>query len=302
METVYLDNQIFIDFFDDRALKVSLDKIGDYQLVYSPAHCEEILVYKNSGASDEEINKRINLLSSLTKNVQICISSKFKHEVKIENVRNCYDRCERFESSNRIPEDTQREIVETGFAYRTEHENITTDFFKRDPIADILSENSVKREMKYRFIELLSLNLALQALLKQGIIKHPLNEQDITMVYQSSSIFRDAKLDNMADYLFENINDFYREYPFNDTVYSTMLDIIHRTLIRNAYKLDSIDKSRSTLHDSSHIEYGSYCNYFVTRDEKLFFRTKAIYEFLGIPTEVIYTKKDCNWFERFIDN
>lgn len=39
--------------------------------------------------------------------------------------------------------------------------------------------------------------------------------------------------------------------------------------------------------DISHVAYASYCHYFITNDERLGNKSRAIYEYLNIPTEVL---------------
>ncbi len=51
---------------------------------------------------------------------------------------------------------------------------------------------------------------------------------------------------------------------------------------------EKVKKSRSRLHDVSHIIYAGYCDIFITNDKKLFMKTKAIFSLLSIHTKVEY--------------
>ncbi|WOH37678.1 hypothetical protein RI844_00090 [Thalassotalea fonticola] len=53
------------------------------------------------------------------------------------------------------------------------------------------------------------------------------------------------------------------------------------------YYRESTKKSRSRLHDVSHIIYGKYSDIFVTNDTKLLNKARAIYFFLDINTQVL---------------
>lgn len=43
----------------------------------------------------------------------------------------------------------------------------------------------------------------------------------------------------------------------------------------------------SGQYDIAHMTYATACDKFYTEDKKLYYRTKAIYYYLGIPTDVI---------------
>lgn len=58
-------------------------------------------------------------------------------------------------------------------------------------------------------------------------------------------------------------------------------------LEKMGYYRENVKKSRSRLHDVSHIIYGRYANVFVSNDKKLLKKAKAIYSLLGISTSVL---------------
>ena len=67
-----------------------------------------------------------------------------------------------------------------------------------------------------------------------------------------------------------------------------VVEFLARTLDNCGYQRDSnVQKIYSGEHDISHMIYGSYCDLFVTNDVRLFYRVKAIYYYMGIPTKVI---------------
>lgn len=68
-----------------------------------------------------------------------------------------------------------------------------------------------------------------------------------------------------------------------------MLDLL-------SYRVDSQERTiKSSAHDIEHIIYASEADYFVTKDKKLYQRTKQIYKFLDIKTTVLNHR---NYLER----
>ncbi len=60
-------------------------------------------------------------------------------------------------------------------------------------------------------------------------------------------------------------------------------------------KVKNEKKFVSAQSDISHVAYASYCDYFITNDERLADKSNAIYEYLEIPTEILNIPK-------FLDN
>ena len=56
-------------------------------------------------------------------------------------------------------------------------------------------------------------------------------------------------------------------------------------------KVKNQKKFVSAQSDISHVAYASYCDYFITNDERLADKARAIYEYLQIPTEILNIPK-----------
>ncbi len=56
-------------------------------------------------------------------------------------------------------------------------------------------------------------------------------------------------------------------------------------------KVKNEKKFISSQSDISHVAYASYCDYFITNDERLADKSDAIYEYLEIPTEILNIPK-----------
>ncbi|MGB8841213.1 MAG: hypothetical protein WCC64_09060 [Aliidongia sp.] len=65
------------------------------------------------------------------------------------------------------------------------------------------------------------------------------------------------------------------------------VNLIGNWLEKIGYYRENREKSRSRLHDVSHIIYGRYSDFFVSEDQKLIKKSQAIYKILEIPTKVI---------------
>ncbi|QWQ22027.2 hypothetical protein KOF27_06785 [Providencia rettgeri] len=55
-------------------------------------------------------------------------------------------------------------------------------------------------------------------------------------------------------------------------------------------------KPMSSLHDNTHSIYGSFCDYFITRDERLAKKVKLVYDYINCPTIVLFDKEN-KWIE-----
>lgn len=64
------------------------------------------------------------------------------------------------------------------------------------------------------------------------------------------------------------------------------------------YYPEKVDKYSSRLHDVSHIIYASYCDIFVSEDQRLRKKTQAIYSLLKVPTKVVSLSE----FKEILDN
>lgn len=78
------------------------------------------------------------------------------------------------------------------------------------------------------------------------------------------------------------------EGKVNFAVLEFYVEYLNRVLCRCGYHKDKGGrKNTSGIHDVSHMIYSSYCDYFVSDDKGLLARAKAIYDYLGINTEVM---------------
>lgn len=68
------------------------------------------------------------------------------------------------------------------------------------------------------------------------------------------------------------------------SVFEAYVNLTANLLEKIGYYREKEDKSRSRLHDVSHIIYGAYSDLFVSADKKIIKKAKAIFSMLEVPT------------------
>jgi len=79
------------------------------------------------------------------------------------------------------------------------------------------------------------------------------------------------------------------------SIFEAYVNLSANLIEKIGYYREKKEKHRSRLHDVSHMIYAAYSTTFVSSDQKLLNKTKAIYSFLGVPTNVLS-------LEEFIQN
>ena len=95
---------------------------------------------------------------------------------------------------------------------------------------------------------------------------------------EDNELLRDKELND-----FLQINNCVHKFEKIHAIY-TNLNI---TGFRPEKKVKNEKKFVSAQTDISHVAYASYCDYLITNDERLFDKSKVIYEYLEISTQVI---------------
>lgn len=314
MRKVYLDYNIFLDFFEKREsvpqVIEKLSKESNFTLVYSPAHCEEIANGVKLGqVTDEDANQRLEALSSITDCTSILpyYSERFQVVERLfdngpiiakEHPILCYKRVKENLASNLIPEKNQKEIIENSDVDSETSQKERANINSSEPIAALLKPN--KDRVINGFIDLKIYSDTVHGLIKNGFSMHPYSKEKDELIKDVA-----LKTKTYFYYLYKNYADDLLKYPdlcftkirdnFSNT--ESMIDMVLRSLIYSGYNIDSISKSTSNLHDHTHGIYGSYCDIFITRDRRLSMRLEAAYKYIGASTQVIYVK-DESWFDQ----
>ncbi len=312
MKNIYLDQNIWIDIqekryglsFDLVKKTTNYDKV---RIVYSPANCEEICNSFRSNNIKKTINediknKRIDIISSLTKNTGIIpyprrnsknielLFGNLGPRLIQEHPSICYNRVDVSYESNKIAEDNQQIIIDTG---KNIDQKTKNNISKLEPVNEILKS---KEGYQLIFDKILSKTIFGEAtiqLIQEGVLKHPITEDKIPIIIHRAN----ALARNIDDYTSEIHSNLSKAniYEIISKTYhqiETYIDSIVLTLIELGYA--SENKSMSSLHDVSHIIYGSCCDYFITRDDKLIKKAIPTYDYLNASTKVI-DASDSNW-------
>ncbi|KML25102.1 hypothetical protein VL10_05545 [Leclercia adecarboxylata] len=314
MKNIYLDQNIWIDIQEERyGLSFNLVKnITNYdkvRIVYSPANCEEICNsfrsknIKNTISEDKK-NKRIDIISSLTKNTEIIPYPRQNSKIIElpfgelgprliqEHPSICYNRVDASYESNKIAEDNQQIIINTGKGIDQKTKNSIS---KLEPINDILKSKEGHQLICDKILSKTIFGEAMMQLIHEGELKHPITDDKLPIINHRANLLArniDAYISEIHSTLskqniYEIISQTYHKME-------TYIDSIVLTLIQLGYA--SENKSMSSLHDVSHIIYGSCCDYFITRDEKLIKKAIPTYNYLKASTKVI-DASDNNWIK-----
>jgi hypothetical protein len=259
MKKLYLDHNIisYLRKNEFQELNKKIDFLKqDNQIIYSPAHIEEIAVSKlRDHMNDKVIDEELEYLSKLSNNQTLVPTTREKLKLLNESPTICFKRVIEDYSLNDRAEQIEKNVIadanNNGLGEPREMNNINPkDIF-------------LNKEYKQYIV---------QYLVYIGVI----GEDDYNKV---------------LNWKFENFKKkFY--------ILESYINLAANLLEKIGYFREKEEKSRSRMHDVSHIIYSSHCNIFITSDKKLYMKTKAIFSLLEIKTKVILFKlKDSSWQE-----
>ncbi|SCJ70073.1 Uncharacterised protein [uncultured Ruminococcus sp.] len=129
-------------------------------------------------------------------------------------------------------------------------------------------------------------NKFLNATLVSGISTKDIFESKAVAYICEKTSWDDYK-EKISPKLLKNIYEIDVKRPYH--IFSLHIECAMKILNYCGYHSDT-GNLESPTHDISHAIYGAKCDYFITRDKKLFFRLKAVYFWLGVPTKVFLCK------------
>lgn len=77
----------------------------------------------------------------------------------------------------------------------------------------------------------------------------------------------------------------FRSEAIGSAVFGTLFNLLDLACYHRDRQTDHSNIAR--LHDASHAYYAQLCNIFVSQDKKMRYKTKAVYSYLGIDTQVL---------------
>lgn len=112
------------------------------------------------------------------------------------------------------------------------------------------------------------------------ILSHITHREFISRSLANAGIIDHSEMVNCLRWNFDDLENRF-------CVFESYVNIAANILEKLGYFREKKDKSRSRLHDVSHIIYAAYCDVFVSADKKLLNKTKAIYSMLNVHTKVL---------------
>ncbi len=310
MKRIYLDQNIWLDIQLNRfgtSLEGVLNKINrnKCEIIYSPAHCEEICnSYCSTNITNrielEEKDQRLSILSKVTRNREIIpypdnfnlihsFCGKEGPSIALEHPSDCFKRVHDNYESNNVAESAQQHSIDKAGEVIQEvksklgYANIV-DVLETDPSAIALLLKILKDKLIH--------NSAIKQLIRAGIKIQPCTalvkeiiDKKIADIYSTQNSYFINKAERiLSERKTKNI------ITEGFSISEAVIDAVMLTMIELGYA--SKEVSMSSLHDNTHSIYGAYCDYFVSRDKKLLKKLTPTYEYLGIKTKIIDANHD----------
>ncbi len=277
MKKLYFDHNVIIDIQNSR--KKSLQDVvntlneNKYQIVFSPAHIEEIAaIIMHHNQQPEIVNDKLNFLAALTNSVALLPYHRnnlelIEHDgifVYREHPKDVYDRVIDNYDRNIIVEKHQQEKLSNGENF----ENVHSVSSKETNNINIVSELDYFKPR-----------------LHQMII-------DFWRTYDSNlKEYMPEICPKCADLNFQYAKNY---FPIHQMMIEKLLEFLE---VRRFFP-DSPNQYLSSLHDTTHAIYAGYCDIFVTNDNKLKQKVSAVYQWMGIKTSVL----NANEFRDYVAN
>ena len=289
MNRIYFDTNIFEDIVK-KVIDISVNELNSFTNVtyyISTAHVEEyfIAIKNDSENKYTQYNHDRKVLMSSLNLKGILNPSNTRIKNKPEKFDDCLSRVKQF--------DTTDIMVQKGRKIRQEQ----SDFFK-----DLLSSNpDVQNNSNLDFKEIWDKDEVKRVLAEFPDYVNTYNAtlfHELQYVYGTHNALKLAPLKKLAS--FEIKRGCFEEISNQYSLMEIIFEFLHSALNKCGYNRDKKDSTVvSGIYDTTHSIYGTYCNYFVSSDDRLRKRISAIYYYLGVPTKVITFSDFLNIADKF---
>lgn len=259
---IYLDYNLFESYLQDDVpgLREAVDAIKDKHILpYSPAHLEDLassLMWKEH--SEAEI-KRLMARS----------------EDRLENIIKISKRVEVFPAPNHQPTQVVREHPAECLLRVLKH-------FDRNEFLDVRESNLLKGLKESDAEGKLASQMSN---LPVDFLSSPEYDAAISERYAAEPELiqkkNDAGLKNLK----------WPEISKSHEVLEHVFDVLMNYLEQIRFRPEKVKNSRSRIHDVTHSIYATKADYFITGDDRLYHKARAVYDYLGVPTKVLSTKE-----------
>ena len=274
MIKVYFDTNIFEDIVKGK-IDISIKKLNSFKNInyyISTAHIEEYYkAIKNDIQNKYSINnqKRKALMTELKCN-GILNPSRSQIVNAPENFDTCLQRVKEY--------DTTESINERGIVIHKSRSNFYKNLIRGKSKAKDYSNLTPKKIWEESEIK--------SALLDIGVyikLRISQNCSDLINIYGLETVSKLMSLEDSKLYK-SCFKEIHNQYFLMETVF----EYLHALLNNCGYNADKkVQTVISGVYDVAHSIYGTYCNYFVSNDNRLRKRISAIYYYLGVPTKVV---------------
>lgn len=277
MKRVYFDTNIFEDIVK-KVIDINIDELNRFtNIAYyiSTAHVEEYFIAIKNDPENKytQYNDKRKLLMSSLKHKGILNPSKTRIINKPEKFDDCLERVEKY--------DTTAIMVQRGREIHQEQSNFFKNLLSANP--DVQNNSNLdfkqiwdKDEVKCELAKFPDYVKKQNALVFQEL-EHAYGIYNVLEVTPSKIITP-----------FEIKKGCFREITNQYSCMELVFEFLHSTLNKCGYNRDKKDATViSGIYDTAHSIYGTYCDYFVSSDDRLRKRISAIYYYLGVPTKVI---------------
>lgn len=252
---VYLDYNLFIDYISNNENKkdqIDLLK-SDYIFLYSGAYLEELA---NTGYKNDESKRKEVIQKDLEE------LSRLTNNIGLRPSTDC------------------------GIVIVEEHPRFSYDRVTR--FIDLTKKAEAGNE-EFLVNRKMHRNTLLSLKIKEGALNGIEPKEIFFNKNLKDFLLSDGMICDL--YLIEDKSKLWKELSNNYSKLEYYIEKLFNILELVGYNSEPNKKSRSRLHDVTHVIYATKANYFVTEDKKLKTKTEAIYSFLGVPAQVLEYKK-----------
>lgn len=277
MKIYYLDHNIYIYALSDTAIidAIELCKKNKVQFAYSPAHIEEIykaLIDNNVQPYIQTAQKLLNLISRTTNSLEL-LPSGTGIVMRREPPSNCFHRVHKFDTTERIASDS-KQIFQTDRA--SYHSLQSEDKHFRD-ISNVPPDKIWEHPNFKKTID--EINQAMPYIVQKQ--NHSFDTFYCGLQGADKKLPTDLRIEPNS---FQVLRASHTQLEF-------IIEKLFRVLSVHGYNADtSAESAISGIHDITHAIYATETDKFFTTDERFAQRCRAVYFFLGIPTQVVSCK------------
>ncbi len=314
MKKIYLDLNA-ISHIKDKEVTGLYDfivkNLNHFVFVYSPAHFDDLMrSYKEDG-SNEYFDEDLNRLDS------ICETHLMRFDEKKNSVGIYKCSPKEFFETERINYSIFKDVFNLDSFIQSQDDDFGLFSFVQDSLKSI----EIGKSIDIPFIG--SFSNAWEFLDCVLTFIYKLFSDEAFYRNYRSSITKDLKERDIArindkspEDVINAINDFFNKYGVDKDVKKLIRDALpddkkdnHKSFFQNLYVMLDLMRYRSDkrpmaniMADADHAYYGSYCDVLVTNDNRMQWKTQAVYACLGIQTKIISKEELMEYLKEEIIN